>query len=94
MSSSRKSGSVSWNSRRHSALLRETCCARRAGLPDAEEPDPVEALLGQVIQFGVGNVVQGRRRPRFRDNSVSQTRVLIWYRDGLRGFAIDDLTVI
>ena len=30
----------------------------RAGLPDAEEPDPVEAQLGQAIQFGVRNVVQ------------------------------------
>ena len=79
MSSSRRSGSVSWNSVRHSGLLRETCCARRAGLPDAQEPDPVETHLGQAIQFGVGNVVQrGRSGPASRDSSVNQTRVLIW----------------
>ena len=35
---------------------------RRAGLPDAQEPDPVEAHLGQAVQLGVGNVVQ-RGRP-------------------------------
>ena len=33
----------------------------RAGLPDTQEPDPVEAHLGQAIQLGVGNIVQGRR---------------------------------
>ena len=33
----------------------------RAGLPDAQEPDPVEAQLGQAVQLGVRNVVQGRR---------------------------------
>ena len=31
---------------------------RRASLPDAEEPDPVETHLGQAIQFGVGNIIQ------------------------------------
>ena len=30
----------------------------RTGLPDAEEPDPVETQLGQAIQFGVRDVVQ------------------------------------
>ena len=33
----------------------------RAGLPDAQEPDPVEPHLGQAVQFGVRNVIQGRR---------------------------------
>ena len=83
MSSSRRSGSVSWNSLRHSGLLRETCCAARAGLPDAQEPDPVETHLGQAVEFGVGNVVQRGRRPSARDSSVSQTRVLIWYSEGI-----------
>ena len=32
----------------------------RTGLPDAEEPDPVEAHLGQPIELGVGNVVERR----------------------------------
>ena len=34
---------------------------RRAGLPNAEEPDPVEAHPGQPVQIGIGNVVQSRR---------------------------------
>ena len=34
----------------------------RTGLPDAQEPDPVEAHLGQAVQLGVRNVVQ-RGRP-------------------------------
>ena len=58
MSSSRRSGSVSWNSRRHSGLRARDLLRRRAGLPDAQEPDPVEAHLDQAIQFGVGNIVQ------------------------------------
>ena len=50
----------------------------RAGLPDAEEPDPVETQLGQAIQFGVRDVVQrGRPAQASRTSSVSQTRVLI-----------------
>ena len=34
----------------------------RPGLPDAQEPDPVETHLGQAVQLGVRNVVQ-RGRP-------------------------------
>ncbi len=34
---------------------------RRAGLPDAQEPDPVETLRGQAIQLRIGHVVQSRR---------------------------------
>ena len=33
---------------------------RRAGLPHAQEPDPVEAQLGQAVQLGVRNVIQRR----------------------------------
>ena len=73
MSSSRRSGSVSSNSLRHSGLLRETRCAGRAGLPDAQEPDPVEAHLGQAVQLGVGNVVQ-RRRPAQRRATAPSAR--------------------
>ena len=32
---------------------------RRAGLPHAQEPDPVKPQLGQAVQLGVRNVVQG-----------------------------------
>ena len=46
---------------------------RRAGLPDAQEPDPVEAHLGQAVQFGVGNVVQ-RRRPAQSRGTVPSAR--------------------
>ena len=35
-----------------------------AGLPDAEEPDPVETHLGQAVQFGVRDIIQGRRPPQ------------------------------
>ena len=41
-------------------IARETCCARRPGLPDAEEPDPIKTHLGQAVQFGVRNVIQCR----------------------------------
>ena len=34
---------------------------RRAGLPDAQEPNPVKSHLSDAIQFVVGNVIQGRR---------------------------------
>ena len=32
-----------------------------AGPPDAQEPDPVETHLGQAVEFGVRDVIQGRR---------------------------------
>ena len=48
--------------------------ARRAGLPDAEEPDPVEAHLGQPVQLGVGNVVQRRRPAQLRATVPSARR--------------------
>ena len=31
-----------------------------AGLPHAQEPDPVEAHPRQAVELGVGNIVQGR----------------------------------
>ena len=46
---------------------------RRAGLPDAQEPDPVEAHLGQAIQLGVRNVVQ-RRAPAQRRGTAPSAR--------------------
>ena len=46
---------------------------RRTGLPDAQEPDPVKSLLGQAIQFGIGNVVQ-RRAPAQRRGTVRSAR--------------------
>lgn len=30
----------------------------RAGLPDTEEPDPVETRFGEVVEFGLRNVVE------------------------------------
>src|SRR5262249_38150193 len=38
-------------------LTGNTLC-RRAGLPDAQEPEPVEAHLGEAIKLRVRNVVQ------------------------------------
>ena len=56
---------------------RDRLC-RRAGLPDAQQPDPVKTQLGEAIQFGVRNIVQGRASgPAREESSVSQTRVLI-----------------
>ena len=79
MSSSRRSGSVSSNSLRHSGLVRDTLLAGRPDAPDAQEPEPVEPHLGDAVQLGVGHVVQGGRPAQSpRDRSVSQTRVLIW----------------
>ena len=37
----------------------------RAGLPHAQKPYPVKALLGEPIQFGVRNVVECRRPAKF-----------------------------
>ena len=45
----------------------------RARLPDAQEPDPVEAHLRQAVQFGVGNVVE-RRRPAELAGQVPSAR--------------------
>ena len=56
---------------------------RRAGLPHAQEPDPVEAQLGQAVQFARPECRPASRAcPARRDSSVSQTRVLIWYSAG------------
>ena len=83
MSSSRGRAASPANSRRHSGLRARDSLRRRAGLPDAQQPDPVEAHRGQAVQLGVRNVVEGRAAgPSVRDSSVSQTRVLIWYSDG------------
>jgi hypothetical protein len=36
-----------------------------AGLPDAEEPDRVESVTGEPVEFRVGEVVQGCRAAEF-----------------------------
>ena len=83
MSSSHRSGSVSWNSLRQLGVGARDPLTRRAGLPDAQQPDPVEAHLRQAIQLGVRNVVQGGSpAQRAATAPSSQTRVLIWYSDG------------
>ena len=65
-----------------SGMRARNCLGRRAGLPHAQQPDPVEAQLGEAIQFGIRNIVERRAPADARDNSVSQTRVLIWYSTG------------
>ena len=47
------------------ALARETPASGRAGLPHAEHPNPIKALLGESIQLGVGDVVERRRPAQF-----------------------------
>ena len=78
MSSSRRSGSVSWNSRRHSALLRETRCPASPvcqTLRNQTQSKPISARRSSSAS-GMSSSVAGR--PSLRDSSVSQTRVLIW----------------
>ena len=83
MSSSRRSGSVSWNSSRHSGLLRETCCAAGPVCQTLRSQTQSNPIRGQAVEFGVGDVVQrGGPAQAARDSSVSQTRVLIWYSEG------------
>jgi hypothetical protein len=77
MSSSRRSGSVSWNSRRHSEFSREI--RRPAGpvlhtLSSQIQSAPRPARRSSSVS-GTSSSVAGR--PRARDSSVSQTRVLI-----------------
>ena len=50
---------------------------REAGLPDAQEPDPIEAHLRQRSNSVSGMSSSVARLPSLRDSSVSQTRVLI-----------------
>ena len=71
MSSSRRSGSVSSNSLPPLGVAPGDLLPGRAGLPDAQEPDPVEAHLGQAVELGVRNVVQ-RRRPAERAGQLRQ----------------------
>ena len=82
MSSSHKSGSVSWNSLRHSGLLREirwpagpVCQTLR----NQTQSKPISARRSSSAS-GMSSSVAGR--PSSRDSSVSQTRVLIWYSEG------------
>ena len=57
--------------------MRETPLPAEPGLPDAQQPDPVEAQLRQAVELGVRNVVQRGRPAERRASSVSHTRVLI-----------------
>ena len=47
---------------------------RRPGLPDAQEPDPVEPHLGQAVQLGVRNVVQRGGAAQRRGTAPSARR--------------------
>ena len=72
-SSAVKSGSSSRYSGCHSGRRRETCAPGRAGLPDAEQPDPVEPVVGDLVERGVGHVVE-RRRPTERHAELVEPR--------------------
>ena len=51
----------------------------RAGLPEAQEPDVIEALGSHLVEKGIGNIGQSSRTPqRVGPSSRSHTRVLIW----------------
>ncbi len=49
-----------------------------ARLPDAKEPDDVEPVGGQPIEFDVRDVVERGVRPSAAASSESRTRVLTW----------------
>ena len=58
--------------RQNAVIFRQPLGIRRghvtrglAGLPDAQEPDQVESVAGELIQLGIGDVVE-RRRPAER----------------------------
>jgi hypothetical protein len=77
MSSSRRSGSVSSNSRRHSGFVREIRCAEapvRQTLRNQTQSNPIVATRSSSAS-GMSSRMAGRRSAR--DSSVSQTRVLI-----------------
>ena len=58
------------------ALAARHALPRRPGLPDAEQPDPVEALLGQAVELGVAEVVErGGTAERARQLGQPQTGV-------------------
>jgi len=59
-----------------------------ARLPDAEEPDEVEAVGGDPIQLSVGTSSAWPAGPASRASSESLTRVLTWKSDGYRIFDI------
>ena len=61
---------------------RNPLCSRAPFARRSRNQIQSKPFLCQRIEFGVGNVIQGRPGPRVRTNSVSQTRVLIWYRTG------------
>ena len=48
-----------------------------AGLPEAQEPDIVEAHGGHLVEKGVGDIGQGSRTPQLLASSRSHTRVFI-----------------
>ena len=77
MSSSLRSGSVSSNSLRHSGLARDTRWPAgpvRQTLRSQTQSNPIPATRSSSAS-GMSSSVAGR--PRARDSSVSQTRVLI-----------------
>jgi hypothetical protein len=77
MSSSRRSGSVSLNSRTHSGLAREIRCAVvpvRHTLRNQTKSNPIPATRSSSLS-GMSSSVAAR--PSDRDSSVSHTRVLI-----------------
>ena len=45
-------------------ILPRDLAAGRAGLPNAEQPNPIPAVLHEPIEFGVGNVVERRLPPK------------------------------
>ena len=76
MSSSSISGRTAANSARHSDLLARDGPARGTGPPDAQQPNPVEALPSEAVDRGVVNFGQSDLFAALMDRRRNQTRVL------------------
>ena len=73
---------ISWNSWRHPGFAREICCATGPvcqTLRSHTQSNPIPATRSSSASGMSSSVLF---RPRLRDRSVSQTRVLIWYSEG------------
>ena len=74
MSSSRRSGSVSWNSLRQPAWLRDTCCAAGPVCQRLSNQTQSKPSSGKTVELSVRYVVQHRRATDERRTARSATR--------------------
>ena len=74
-----RSGSARRNSSRQPRVAPGYGPAGVAGPPNAKQVDELEAVRGDTVEIGIGDVVQAWRRDRgSATDSVSRARALIW----------------